>query len=262
LADTAGPISVLERKLRSRAIPSLRILVARLGQVEEYGDFVALVREYLPEREFDILGQSMPAAQLAAFANYFEERYFPLHDVFKEGDVDEYEQLTHSIPVVVMGISYDFYLEIDSYARAGIQLMTYLVQDPFQEEDGSVALAEACAQIVPAAIVDRVPPGGFPREVCHSLIDTPYKGLAHWSDQLWAETGNYFLDVCDEDTWGCGGCGRPDWDREVVDELTEQWQRAMVIDQEISSLALWLEENPRERFEELVDFMEGRMRDG
>jgi hypothetical protein len=233
------------------------VLIGMLAQVEEYGDFVTLVREFLPEREFDILHESMPATQIAAFANYFEERYFPLQDMFKDGDVYEYEQLITGIPVVVLGISYDFYCEIDSYARDGIQLMTYLVQDPFQED--RVALAEACAQTVPAEIVDRVPPDGFPEEVCRSLMDTPYKGLMHWRDQLWGETGNYFLDVCDEDMWGCGGCGSPDWDRETVDELTVLWQRAMVIDREINNLVLWLEENPRERFEELLNFMLERM---
>jgi hypothetical protein len=232
-------------------------LVGRLGQVEDYGDFVALVRRFLPEREIDILYQSTPAAQIAAFANYFEERYFPLQDMFKDGDVDEYEQLTQGIPVVVMGISYDYYCEIDSYMRAGIQLMTYLVQDPFQED--RVALAEACAHIVSKELVALVPPEGFPQEVCRSLVDTPYKGLMHWRDQLWGETGNYFLDLSDDELWSCGGCGSPDWDTEVVDELTHLWQQAEQIDREIGHFAVWLEESPEERFQEVLNFMLERM---
>ena len=253
MSDTAGPLSVLGWKLRSRGLPSLGALIARLGQVEEYGEFVNLVREFLPEREVDILHQSTPPVQIAAFVKYFEERYFPLHDMLRDGDAEEYSQLTNSIPVVVMGISYDYYCEVDSYWRPGDQLMTYLLQDPYQED--RVALAEACAKHVSAEVIQRVPEGGFSREECHHLLDdTPYKGVALWADWLWAETGNFFLDVCEEELWECGG-GHPYWDSETVDELTRLWQQAERIQEEVFNIVISLEENPRVRFEEILNFI-------
>ena len=151
-------------------------LIARLGAVEDYGEFVNLIREFLPEREVDILHQSTPQAQIAAFANYFEDRYFPLNPMLKEGDAEEYADLTHRIPVVVMGFSYDNYCERDSYWSPGQQLLAYLVEDPYQDEDRT-ALADACAEHVLAEVIQRVPEGGFSREECHRLLDnSPYKG--------------------------------------------------------------------------------------
>lgn len=251
MADTAGPLSILGWKLRSRGPPSLRILVARLSEVEEYGEFVNLVREFLPEREDDILHQSTPGAQIAAFATYFEDRYFPLHDMFKMGDIEGYCDLVHGIPVITMGISWDDYCEIDSYWRLGYQLMTYLVHDPYQEQDSRVALAEACGQHVPAELIQQVPED-LSREECHRLLDdTNYKGVALWADMLWAETGLFFLDVCDEEL----GCNPLDWDREAVESLTQDWQQSERIQEEISSLSTWLEEDPPARFEELLNFM-------
>jgi len=64
--------------MRSLNPPSLSILIAQIGEIEDYHDFVKLVKEFLPEREKDILHELTPAAQMAAFTSYFEDRYFPL----------------------------------------------------------------------------------------------------------------------------------------------------------------------------------------
>jgi len=85
--------------------PSLSVLVARLGEMEEYEDFTALVREFLPEREEDILQNSTPASRMAAFASYFENRYFPIDDMIKIGELESYYELTRAIPTIVRGFS-------------------------------------------------------------------------------------------------------------------------------------------------------------
>ncbi len=64
-----GPLLALARRLRSLGPPSLSVLIAQLGEAQEYEEFRRLVREFLPEREGEILGRASPAAQVAAFAD-------------------------------------------------------------------------------------------------------------------------------------------------------------------------------------------------
>jgi hypothetical protein len=250
--DRDGPLSILGRKLRSRGPPSLSTLVARLAEVEDYAFFVAIVRDLLPEREDEIIRELTPGAQIAAFASHFEDRYFPLEETFKIGDAETYSDLTRGIPIILSGISYDDYHEIASDWRPGFQLMAYIVADPYMDET-RVALAEACAQHVPADILQQVPEEGLSTEECHRILDqTPHKALAQFADILWTETENFFLDACYEDLWNWG---IPDWDRETVDNLTQKWQQAEMIYKEVTNLATWLEEDPPGHFEELLNLI-------
>jgi hypothetical protein len=224
-----------------------------LEGVEEYQAFVALVRDLIPEREVDIFHEVTPADQVAAFASYFEDRYFPLEETFKMGDIQGYYDLTRGIPLIARGVSWDDYHEITSDWRAGLQLLTYLVEDPYQEPGIRIALAEACAEHVPAEVLQQVPEGGFTREECKGLLDdTPYKRVVLWGKILGADTGNFFLDNCYEDIWNYPPI---DWDRETVEHLTEQWQQANVITQEVFNLCDWLEDDLPARFEELLEFI-------
>jgi len=253
MPDKHGPISALARKLRSFGPPSLSVLIARLGEVEEYADFILLVKEFLPEREVEILGQSTPSAQMAAFASYFEDRYFPLYDYFRSEEVDSYYELTHAIPVIVMGMSWEDYNEISCDSRPGIQLMTYLLESPDEDANISVALAEACAGHVPADLLQRVPEGGFSLQQLPDLLkDTPYEALANWGGIISHDTGNEFLDT---DYEMLGYSTLPDWERIEVDHLTRQWQQAELINQGVTDLAVWLEGDPPARFKELLDFI-------
>ena len=242
---------ILQKKLARFRIPSLSALLARLESAEDFREFMRLVREFLPEREVDILAQPTPAKQIAAFASYFEDRYFPLQEEFKWGeDYLEYSDLIRWIPVVLMGIGYDDYHEIPNAYRPGIQLMTFLVANPY-EEDRS-ALAEACLEHVPRELLEQVPEDGFnPREL-RKLLDTEYKGLSLWADIIWHSTGNPFFDLSWEDE---GYIDWPNWSREEVEEATKLWQEAEAINEEIDRLVRWLEEAPPARFEELLRFI-------
>ena len=248
----ADPLAILGWKLRSRWPPSLTTLIARLSAVEDYGDFLNLIREFLPEREADILHRSTPGAQIRAFASYFEQRYFPLSPMVADGDCEEYAELTHAIPLMVMGITYDYYCERESW-EPGYRLLTYLIHDDdFLGEEDNTALAEACAQDVPEEVIQRVPEGGFSREECHRILDdSPYKAVALWADWLCHDSRNFFLDVDDDELYQ--GIP-PDWSREEVEGLTRHWQEAQRIEQEVENLARWLEENPG-AFEELLNFI-------
>jgi len=127
----ASPLLALANKLLARRIPSLSSLVAQISDAENYAQFVQMVKTYLPEREQDILHEPTPQSQMASFASYFEDRYFPFEEPFKWGDVGSYEDLTYRIPVVVLGFSYDDYHEVPEW-RDGALLMTYLVENPWE----------------------------------------------------------------------------------------------------------------------------------
>lgn len=246
-----GPLSVLAGRLRWLGVPSLSVLIGRLEGAEEYEDFVALVREFLPEREQEVLSESTPQSQVAVFASHFEVRYFPLDDSFKMGDIESYGDLTRFIPVIPLGLSYDEYQLMASDWRPGFQLLTYLVENPFGEE--RAALAEACQEYVSSSLLERVPEKGLsPGELNRLTEGAQFKALADWARIIWHDTGNFFLDVDLEELWS----GIPlSWDRETTDELTRQWQQAERIQQEILGLVEWLEQDPPARFEELLNFI-------
>ncbi|MBI4215907.1 MAG: hypothetical protein HY687_00715 [Chloroflexi bacterium] len=250
MPETTGPLLTLAGRLRALGPPSLTALRACLEGVEDYEAFRALVREELPGQEREVLGQPGPERQLEAFSHHFGERYFPL----MEG-VESYRHLLMGIPVVPLGFSWEDYHDQMNF-RGGLQLMAYLLADPYAEgADGArVPLAEACAGLVPAGLLQRVPPGGFPREAVWSLLrDTLHQGLAHWADILAGDTGNYFLDLTYE-----GLEELPSWEPEVVGALTQEWRQAQELLDQVHALADWLEEKPPARFEELLDFIERR----
>ena len=132
---TTTPIATLREKLCDVHPPSISLILSLFQNVETYNDFVKLVRDFLPEREQEILQKTSPSAQMAAFASYFEGRYLPLHPAFKDGEVeDDYYELLRDIPVMVMGFSWEDYHELNS-TRLGMQLMCYLFEPPMQGDN-------------------------------------------------------------------------------------------------------------------------------
>lgn len=233
--------------------PALSVLIARLEDSEAFGDFLSLIREYLPECEREILHEPTPNRQMAVFASHFEDRYFPLDSNFMDGWEEEYSGLTRQIPIIPRGLSYDDFVELSSNGRPGIQLMTYLLEAG--DNDDRVALAEACEEHVPRETLQRAPEGGFSFKTIHKLVDkTKFNALALWADEITQDTGNLFLDT-DDETLYSGYVERVDWTKENVEELTTEWQKADRIDEQIANLCEWLEGDPPARFEELLNFM-------
>ena len=254
MSEKHGPLSILARRLHSLGPPSLSVLIARLGEVEEYEEFLNLVRDFLPERELEILHESTPADQIAAFASHFADRYFPLDNAFQSGDVEGYSDITRGIPAVVFGQSYEDYHEISSDARAGVQLMTYLIADPYEEGDTRVALAEACQEHAPANLLRQVPEGGLVPDAFHPILDgTGYSGLAVWGDIVFSNTGNFFLDTCYEDLYS--GYMELDWSQETVEALNQEWHQHETLWQSVNDFNDWLEEDIGAHFEEVLNFI-------
>jgi len=216
---------------------------------------MAIVREFLPEHENEILAQSSPQEQAEVFARRFEDRYFPLEECYFEV-IEEYSDFTHQIPVPIGGISYEEYEDLPSQDyRAGLQLMAYLLESLLEGDGLRVALAEACVEHVPRELLERVPQEGLKLEEVRRLVsDTPYVGLMHWANILNHDTGTYFFDVDYEEV----GYYSIEWDRETVEDLTRQWARSELIQQELYRFCDWLEEDLPAHFGELLDFIERR----
>lgn len=252
----ANALATLADKLITLSSPpSLRSLLARLESAEDYAEFMNLVREYVPERENEIKRLSTPAAQIAEFASAFENRYFPLWYHLTDGDVEEYAQLTNRIPIVALGFDYDDYdrMETGDYPN-GITLMSYLFQHPYEAGDQvRVPLAAACAKIVPAALLLRVPAGGMSTEEVHRLLDeTRFEGVALWGDRLNMDTGNSFFDNSMENAYE----NTPDWDKELVEDLKQEWLKAQALDQKVQKVREWLEKDEAANYAELLDFID------
>ena len=253
-----SPLLILANRLLARRIPSLSALIAQISDSENYAQFVNMVKTYLPEREQEILHEPTAQSQVARFASYFEDRYFPLEDYFKYGDMESYEDITYHIPVVVMGFSYDDYHETADW-RAGALLMTYLIESPWGEEDISVSMAEACAEHMPVTLVERAANIRLSLEEAHRLLKgTKYEALALWADRLHYDTGNFFLDT---DYEMLMNSMPPDWDPETVQELTRQWQQAELHENKTGEFMEWLEADLPGRFDELVSFIQERKGD-
>jgi len=260
MPDRDGPILTLADKLTSKGLPSISILIAWLDNAEDFADFLNLVDEFLPERRQEILSETSPSAQIACFCGYFEDRYFPLDDYVRYGDAGEYEELTFRIPLTVQGISYDDYHEISSEYRAGIQLIAYLIRNPYEDlEEASVSLAEACQEHVPQELIERAAAIQLEPEEAHKLLNgTPYEQLAHWTDRFNCCTNNFFLDTDYEMLMQDVPC----WDRADVDNLTRQWHQAQDTENRLTEFVEWLEADPKGRFEEVVNFILERRADG
>jgi hypothetical protein len=244
-----SPLNCLANLLQTGP-PLLSALVALIRDYEDYADFVALIREYLPEHETEILRHTAPGGQIATFASRFQDRYFPLSCSLLDGMAEDYACLTRAIPVVPEGL--DYYQQGEPWnLRDGLMLMTYLLQEE-QVDAVLVALSEACAELVPQKLLECAP--RLNKIELHRLLNgTRFEGLAIWADYWEHDTGNILLDVCYED------CPEePCWCREEVESLTQEWQRSEVLLNKIHDLAEWLEEDPEIRFKEFIQFIEQR----
>jgi len=249
------------------APPSITDLIAQLDEAEEYQQFIHIVRCFVPEAADDIFARSSPEEKIGAFAQAFSDRYFQLDERFIEGDVEDYRELMCGIPVIVLGMSFEDYHELAHDGRQGIQLMAYLLDDPYEpdrqchtamplgvEAGARVALYDALRLFMPQDILDRVPEGGLSNDDAQRVFaESRFKAIALFSQMIGCCTGNLILDTDDEML--CQG-NYPEWDAETVEELTQQWLEAEKIQNEVYTFCAWLEEDTVKHFKEVVYFME------
>jgi hypothetical protein len=257
------PLEGLREKLRNARPPSISILLGVFRNVETYNDFVKLVREYLPEREKEILEKPTPHEQMACFASHFEDRYLPLHPSFKDGYCeDDYYELLREIPITVMGFSWEDYHELDS-ARLGAQLMSYLFESPMEGYDGGerVALVDGFAPEYQRE-AQRVPSNGITLDAADRILKgKKWLGLRNWAQYINQSTGNWFLDTDQEMRYS--GM-QNDWDKESVEAMSKEWLQAITFYDKMMDFAGWLEDGKEgpARFKQTIDFILAHLEEG
>lgn len=252
----ATPLETLIHQLRAGWPPAISSLIAILEDHESYGEFLRLVREFLPERENEILDRPGPSGQVAAFASYFEERYFPLPHYLQWDEVEEYGELTSYIPLIPLGFSYEDYAELIQNGSLGARLMTFFLRHPYGEQGERISLGESCQEEVEVELLRRIPEEGFTPEELHRLLDgTPYQNLAVWGDLINLSTGNDFLDT-DEEMMSYSAL--PEWSRENVDYFTRAWAEAETLRQGPFEMMERFEKEPESYLKEILDFIEKR----
>ena len=251
------PLEGLREKLRNARPPSISILLGVFRNVETYNDFVKLVREYLPEREKEILEKPTPHEQMACFASHFEDRYLPLHPSFRdEMCEDDYYELLREIPVIVMGFGWEDYHELDN-ARLGVQLMSYLLEPPFEDSDQAgerVALFDGFSPEYQRE-AQRAPASGVTlNNADHIFKGKKWAGLRNWAKYINMDTGNWFLDNDDEMRYS--GM-QNDWDKETVEAMSKEWLQAQAFYDKMMEFAGWLEDEKEgtARFKQTIDFI-------
>ena len=252
------PLEALREKLHNARPPSISILRSFFQNVETYNDFVKLVREYLPEREREILERPTPHEQMACFASHFEDRYLPLHPSFRdEMCEDDYYELLRDIPVMVMGFGWEDYHELDN-ARLGLQLMSYLLEPPWEGDNDQagerVALADGFTPEYQRE-AQRVPAGGIALDVARRIFKgKKWAGLRNWAEYINQATDNWFLDTDDEER---SNCSQMDWDKETIDAMSKDWLQAQAFYDKMMEFATWLEDEKEglAHFKQTVDFI-------
>jgi hypothetical protein len=223
---------------------------------EDYADFVRIIQEFLPERELEILREPGPVEQIAKFASYFEDRYFPLSPYLRFAEVEEYGDLSQSIPLIPLGFSSDDYDNLAYDGNAGAMVMTFLFQHPYGDQGARVALGEACQAHVSVELLKRIPEQGFTTEELHQLLDgTPYASLAVWGDLLNLSTRNEFLDTDEE---MMANSVLPDWNAENVAYFTRQWAEAQAIRRGPDEMMDKFTQQPEGYLREVLDFIDQR----
>ena len=242
---TSYPLHTLAQKLMVGP-PLLKDIISQLRDGEMMAEFLSLVREYLPEKEVDIL-EAPNEDRAGHFAGYFEEKYFPLYaEMFMDGDdaAEMYLQLLNNIPIMRMGFTFDDYHDLENL-RPGFVMLMCLVNCPFGFDEGDGALVpirESTSEQCGKNVVRRIPESGWDAERLEEwLKGTEYACVGMFGQWLHRETGSPWLDMSYEDE----GYGDLQWERELVDYMTEQWPKTDKFLGEIGELAAKLESDPK-----------------
>ena len=155
-----------------RRPPSLRELVALVGNAEDHAWFVGLVRRLFPDEAEAVLTAPDIRQRVEGFARLFEERHYPLYALFfefylTEEDEPPFTVLRRGIPYELHGIGYEGLHEMWDGYREGLSALALLVKPPesfYLEPDGMrVAWLESAAAYIPQETLLRIPEGGIPR---------------------------------------------------------------------------------------------------
>jgi hypothetical protein len=255
LPEKITTLEALADRIRSLRPPHITALIEKLGNYEYYAIFIELIEDFLPEHRGAILQAEEPCTQMAMFARLFENKHFALWPTFQDGAAEGYSELTMNIPVVCRGFGYQEYSNMvqDGYDHGEI-LMSFFFEHPWNDDGERVALSEQCANLFDSDQLKRIPDGGFTTEQMHKYLDgTPYAPLAAWGDIINLATGNEFLDTDDENL---SQTEMPQWGREQVEYLTQQWNQANQIEEPVYEMMKKFTNHPHDYFFEVMNFID------
>jgi len=263
LDEKAMPLTILAERLIIGP-PSIAALIDLLDEGEFILEFAELVREYLPEHEQEIMVGDF-GTRTERFCRLFGNKYFELDSDMLDIGEEAIAMLVHEIPVRLMGLGYEDYHEFESMAD-GMVLMLALVANPWiepdeEEEAARIPLLESVVELVGKEIAELIPKEGWQLKELHDRLDgTQYAPVAAFADWVWQSTGLALLDNCYEEM-GCGWGGvQIPWEREVVDNLTEEWPKVRQFWDSINHIENWLMDKAKANYGELVDFLVGKER--
>ncbi len=247
------PLALLAAKLIVGP-PSIIRLIDLLENSESVAEFLTLIREFLPEREQEIMGYISDDDRIRLFCRYFEEQYFPLDDPNFAYEGNTLEEFMHVIPTPLMGFSCDDYEEFMGF-RNGFILLLSMVENPYVSygEGERVPILEQMKVLVGKELTELIPPDGWSPEDIHKMLDkTPYPGVAAFADWIHQTTGCLQLDANYSEYGPC------EWSRWLVDDLTEQWPRVIELQGQMNHMYEWLEEDLPGNFRKLMIIMLGK----
>lgn len=227
----------------------------------------------MPDAAAAILGHSEYSDMLRAFRLEFETRYLPLDEtidetimemVIDEGpQEDPWECLRQWVPVQLYGFISDDPHEYaaalaERWIRPGMGRMTLLFPACrlSWEPDHNVKLAwlEACADIVPARILSRIPLEGFEvPQITNTFRDygmTDLQNLALWiggDTPTRCSTANT--------TRKCFRNWTSPGERELIEEGGGQWRDARTFLQSVERGQQWIEANPPQRLNLIITLL-------
>ncbi len=271
MAARVSPLDIIARRLFAGP-PSLRWIFDLFDNAEYMSEFVRLVREFLPDKEAEIMAYPTND-KIGFFFRYFSERYFPLDDdgiqmVFEEGEGNLLAEFIGRIPAAPNGMSFDDYADFQSMS-AGFVLLLGLISSPYEtpeemhcrgciprtspETHGErVPILEVVKGLVGPDLVKVIPVRGWTPQQLHKIFDkTKHFAVAKFADIVHHDTGEWWHDTTYED-WD-----PLEWSREVVEALQVDYVKAQAIDAHVHKLVEWLEKDQRIHFAELLRTLVG-----
>ncbi len=251
------PLAVLAAKLIVGP-PSIIRLIDLLENSESVAQFLELIREFLPDREHEIMTHIDDSDRIRIFCRYFDDQYFPLEDPQWTSAGESLSEFLYIIPVPLMGFSCEEYEEFMSY-RNGFILLLAMVANPYEGygDNERVPILEQLKLLVGKELTELIPPDGWSPEDIHTMFyRTPYPGVTAFADWIHQQTGNMQLDTNYSEYGPCA------WSPDLVHDLTEEWPRVMELQGQMNHMYSWLEEEDdmRQNFAKLLAVMHGRER--
>ena len=265
-AEAPGPLATLALGVRKRLTrdwpPSLSAVASWLTAANSYAEFKDLVQAYLPQQAEAIFSSEEPVEMVTAFAQAFQHSYFPLLGHVIDGDCEGFEDIVTAIPVRVEGFDYEDYHELPDN-RPGLVLSALLVDFEAEMMGGEgirITLLEKAQEWVQQDLLKRT--RAYDGEFLGFALKKHkrYRGLLCFAAHLLHSTGVYFLDATMDELYGagCRATGPPNWEKETVEGLAQEWKAAQGLMEEEVNFWTWLEKDPRAHLEQVLGFLEGK----